>query len=188
MATIYRVLKLASPTMSSISSDVLSQLCDRFMTVIHSLRQGSFAVYPCPMTLPDAPPLSALLEAALYAEDLDLAEEFYGTTLGLPEVTRAEGRHIFYRVGQTILLIFNPKATQKGSSNARMPVPAHGATGPGHLCFAASREEITKWKQRLEAAGHPAEVEFDWPNGAHSLYFRDPAGNSLEIAEPGLWF
>jgi catechol 2,3-dioxygenase-like lactoylglutathione lyase family enzyme len=31
-------------------------------------------------------------------------------------------------------------------------------------------------------------VEFDWPNGAHSMYFRDPAGNSLEIAERALWF
>ena len=28
----------------------------------------------------------------------------------------------------------------------------------------------------------------DWPNGARSLYFRDPAGNSVEIAEPRLWF
>ena len=26
-----------------------------------------------------------------------------------------------------------------------------------------------------------------WPNGARSIYFRDPAGNSLECAEPGLW-
>ncbi|HUH50108.1 MAG TPA: glyoxalase/bleomycin resistance/extradiol dioxygenase family protein, partial [Mycoplana sp.] len=23
--------------------------------------------------------------------------------------------------------------------------------------------------------------------GARSIYFRDPAGNSLECAEPGLW-
>jgi len=158
------------------------------MTDIHRLRNGVSKVYPSAMSLPDAPPLSALLEAALYAEDLDLAEEFYGATLGLPMVTRVNGRHIFYRVGNMILLIFNPEATQEGSQNPRLPVPPHGARGPGHLCFAASRDEITQWKQRLEAAGHPTEVEFDWPNGAHSLYFRDPAGNSLEIAEPRLWF
>jgi catechol 2,3-dioxygenase-like lactoylglutathione lyase family enzyme len=108
--------------------------------------------------------------------------------LGLPEVARVEGRHIFFRVGNVILLIFNPIATQEGSQNPHLPVPPHGATGPGHLCFAASRDEISQWKQRLEAAGHPTEVEFDWPNGAHSMYFRDPAGNSLEIAERGLWF
>jgi catechol 2,3-dioxygenase-like lactoylglutathione lyase family enzyme len=140
------------------------------------------------MTLPDAPPLTAVLEAALYAEDLNTAEEFYGTTLGLPEIARVEGRHIFYRVGQCILLIFNPRATREGPSNPHLPVPAHGATGPGHLCLAASRKEIAQWKQRLAKAGHPTEVEFDWPNGTRSLYFRDPAGNSLEIAEPRLWF
>ena len=122
------------------------------------------------------------------AEDLAAADHFYGQVLGLPEVTRVDGRHIFYRVGSCILLIFNPKATRDGPGTARLPVPAHGAEGPGHLCFAASRDEIDQWKQRLDAAGHPTEVEFDWPNGAHSLYFRDPAGNSLEIAEPGLWF
>jgi catechol 2,3-dioxygenase-like lactoylglutathione lyase family enzyme len=96
------------------------------------------------MTLPDAPRLSAVLEAALYAEDLDLADEFYGTTLGLPEVARVEGRHIFYRVGNVILLIFNPIATREGSQNPRLPVPPHWAKGPGHLCFAASRDEITQ--------------------------------------------
>lgn len=158
------------------------------MTDIGNLRQAGVRVYIAPMTLPDAPPLTALLEAALYAEDLDAAEQFYGTTLGLPKVTRVEGRHIFFKVGQCILLIFNPQATRDGSSNPRLPVPGHGATGPGHLCFSASREEIAQWKQRLEAAGYPAEAQFDWPNGAQSLYFRDPAGNSLEIAEPGLWF
>ena len=26
-----------------------------------------------------------------------------------------------------------------------------------------------------------------WPNGARSIYVRDPAGNSLEFAEPALW-
>jgi len=158
------------------------------MTDIHRLRQANPTDYTWAMSLPDAPNLSALLEAALYTEDLTAADHFYGQVLGLPEVTRVDGRHIFYRVGSCILLIFNPKATREGPSNARLPVPAHGAEGPGHLCFAASRDEITQWKQRLEAAGHPTEVEFDWPNGAHSLYFRDPAGNSLEIAEPRLWF
>ena len=32
------------------------------------------------------------------------------------------------------------------------------------------------------------EREVDWPGGGFSLYFRDPAGNSLELATPRLWF
>lgn len=138
--------------------------------------------------LPDAPPPGGILEAALYARDLDAAAAFYGGVMGLEEVTRVEGRHVFFRVGRMILLIFNPEATAQGSSNPHLPVPAHGAHGPGHLCFAASRDEINQWRTRLQAAGHPIEAEFDWPNGARSLYFRDPAGNSVEIAEPRLWF
>jgi predicted enzyme related to lactoylglutathione lyase len=27
----------------------------------------------------------------------------------------------------------------------------------------------------------------DWPGGGRSLYFRDPAGNSLELATPRIW-
>ena len=139
-------------------------------------------------TLPAAPPPEAILEAALYADDLDAAQRFYSDVMGFEELARVEGRYVFFRVGQTVLLIFNPAATVRGSSNAALPVPAHGAQGPGHVCFAASRSDIAAWHARLIAAGHPVEAEFDWPNGAHSLYFRDPAGNSIEFAEPRLWF
>src|SRR6056297_15446 len=138
--------------------------------------------------LPPAPAITCTLESALYAEDLPTARAFYGGVLGLEEVVHVEGRHVFYRVGEAILLIFNPNATAKGSSDGKLPVPAHGAHGPGHLCFAASREAMDDWRARLTAAGHPIEAAFDWPNGAHSIYFRDPAGNSLEFAEARLWF
>jgi len=138
--------------------------------------------------LPDAPPVAGILEASLYARDLAAAAAFYGGVMGLEEVTRVEDRHVFFQAGRTILLIFNPDATAQGSSNLRLPVPAHGAHGPGHVCFAASRDEIEQWRTRLRAAGHPIEADCDWPNGARSIYFRDPAGNSVEIAERRLWF
>ena len=38
------------------------------------------------------------------------------------------------------------------------------------------------------AAHHVAiEHEEAWERGGHSLYFRDPAGNSVELITPGLW-
>lgn len=140
-----------------------------------------------PAVLPPAPPLSSILEAALYVNDLTAAAHFYGTLLGLPEVVRVENRHIFYRVGPSILLLFNPQATQIPTTNPRLPVPPHGATGPGHVCFAATGEEIEQWVQRLKSSAVAIEADFEWPNGARSIYFRDPAGNSLEMAEPRLW-
>lgn len=129
---------------------------------------------------------AAILEAALYVPDLVAAEAFYGGLLGLPVIGRVPGRHVFFRVGAAVLLVFDPAATERPPSGP-LPVPPHGARGAGHLCFAASRAEIAGWKRRLTAAGIAIEAEFDWPNGARSLYLRDPAGNSLEFAEPWLW-
>jgi catechol 2,3-dioxygenase-like lactoylglutathione lyase family enzyme len=137
--------------------------------------------------LPDAPPPAAILEAAIYARDLDAAEAFYGGLLGMPRLLRAGERHVFYRVGATILLVFNPDATEAPPPEGALPVPPHGARGPGHVCFAMEDTEITAIRARLEAAGIAVESDFQWPNGARSLYVRDPAGNSVEFAEPKLW-
>ncbi|MDD9744152.1 MULTISPECIES: VOC family protein [Marinovum] len=134
------------------------------------------------------PKITGVLEAALYAADLDRAEAFYHGVLNMEVVLRLEQRHVFFRAGQTILLVFNPEETAKPSQNTRMPVPAHGAHGPGHVCFRASREEISRWRAHVLDQGIAVDAEFDWPNGARSLYIRDPAGNSVEFAEPHLWF
>lgn len=131
---------------------------------------------------------SAILESALYAPDLDAAEAFYGKVLGLERIARVEGRHVFFRCGGGVLLIFDPAATvQPPAPDARLPVPPHGARGDGHLCFAAEAEEIERWKEHLRAEGVAIEADFEWPQGGRSIYFRDPAGNSIEFAEPRIW-
>lgn len=138
--------------------------------------------------LPPAPPAGGVLEAAVYAADLDAAEAFYGGVLGLERIRRVGDRHVFYRAGGQVVLVFNPAETATPPApDAALPVPPHGAEGPGHLCLAASAEELDLLRARLEAAGVAIEADFHWPNGARSIYFRDPAGNSLEIAEPRLW-
>ncbi len=130
---------------------------------------------------------SGVLEAAIYAADLDAAEAFYGGILGLERVQRVGARHVFYRVGGTILLVFNAEETARPTGNPDLPVPPHGARGPGHVCFAAEGAAIDAWRAQLVAAGVEIEADFRWPNGARSIYVRDPAGNSVEIAEPRLW-
>lgn len=131
---------------------------------------------------------TAILESALYVGDLGAAEAFYRDVLGLALITRIEGRHAFFRCGDGVLLLFNAEATEiPPAPDARLPVPPHGARGPGHLCFAASAEEIETWRARLAAHGVAVEADFEWPNGGRSIYFRDPSGNSLEFAEPRIW-
>lgn len=132
------------------------------------------------------PPPRAILETALYAGDLDAAEAFYGGLLGMERVTRADDRHVFFRCGPGMLLIFNPARTVTPPGKGP-PVPVHGATGAGHVCFVAEAAEILDWCARMSAAGVEIEADFHWPNGARSIYVRDPAGNSVEFAEPGLW-
>lgn len=129
-----------------------------------------------------------VLETILYAEDLDAAEDFYTRVLGLDVYARSPNRQIFFKLAEQMLLVFNPFETAKPpASGAKLPVPPHGARGPGHVCFAASGAEIAAWRSRLEAAGVTIEADFRWPSGGRSIYFRDPAGNCLEFAEPNIW-
>jgi len=121
-----------------------------------------------------------VLETSIYVDDLAAAERFYTEVLGLPVIGREAGRHVFFRCGAGVFLVFNPSAT------TNWPAP-HGARGPGHVAFAVRDDEIPRWRQRLAEAGVAVEHELEWPQGGYSLYFRDPAGNSLELATPRIW-
>ena len=129
-----------------------------------------------------------ILETVLYARDLGAIEVFYRDALGLEPFAKTEGRQVFYRVGDQMLLIFNPVATSKPpADDAELPVPPHGADGEGHVCFRASAAEITAWRKHLERQKVQIEADFEWPGGGRSIYFRDPAGNCLEFAEARIW-
>lgn len=90
---------------------------------------------------------------------------------------------MFFRCGRGMLLIFDPAATSRVG-----PVPSHGATGAGHAAFAVENESaLAGWPERLERAGVDVEADVHWPDGGRSIYFRDPAGNSLEVTTPRIW-
>lgn len=130
---------------------------------------------------------TGVLETVLYAGDLAAAEAFYRDVLGLEPFQKVAGRHLFYRCGGQVLLIFNPDATRVPPAPGALPVPPHGAEGSGHVCFRASAAEIDRWVERLTAKAVSIEADFEWPRGGRSIYFRDPAGNCLEMAEPRIW-
>jgi catechol 2,3-dioxygenase-like lactoylglutathione lyase family enzyme len=136
-----------------------------------------------------APPgVHGVLEAALYADDLTAAKAFYAGKLGFETILEIPGTFVFFRCGTTILLVFNPEQTRKQPlPPPSRPVPGHGCDGAGHVCFAAPGATLDRWAEYLGKAGIPIEAEVTWDNGARSIYFRDPAGNSLEFAQPRLW-
>ena len=123
-----------------------------------------------------------ILETVLYVDDLDAAERFYTGIMGLRLHSKRPGIFSFFEHHQAMLLLFDPR---RSMSNAE--IPAHGAQGAGHACFAVPATELAAWAARLEAAGVAIERVVDWPQGGRSLYFRDPAGNSLEFATPCIW-
>ena len=123
-----------------------------------------------------------ILETCLYVDDLAAAEMFYSQVLGLTPFSRVEKRHIFFRCGTGMLLLFNPTETVKKGD-----VPPHGAHGPGHIAFAIAPDQVAAWRERLQQHNVPIETEVTWPSGGQSLYFRDPAGNSLEVATAQVW-
>lgn len=135
-----------------------------------------------PPPLP-VPPIEAVVETAVYTADLDAAERFYADVLGLQLLGRDADRHVFFRVGPAdVLLIFNPHTTIQGGA-----LPAHGATGAGHFALGVRPETLDDWRRHLAASGVAVEQEMAWPRGGRSLYFRDPAGNAVELVTPGVW-
>jgi len=125
--------------------------------------------------------IRGILETCLYASDLEAAERFYLDVLGLRFLSRVKGRHVFFRCGPGVFLVFNPAATSAPG------FPPHGANGPGHVAFRVPSGELEQWRERLRNNSVAIEAEVDWPKGGHSIYFRDPAGNSIELASAAVW-
>ena len=75
------------------------------------------------------------------------------------------------------------------SSPAREPDRRPRPDRPGTRLPARRRSgsSTTGWRERLGAAGVEITHEHDWEGGRRSLYFHDPAGNLLEIADGDLW-
>lgn len=129
---------------------------------------------------------SAILETVIYAADPQAAGRFYVEVFGLERVQSVPGRLEFLRCGAQMLLIFNPEATRDAAH--QNGIPAHGAEGAGHLCFrAADAAELNRWRARLAELGIAIEHDQIWNSGARSIYLRDPAGTSVEIAEAAIW-
>ena len=132
--------------------------------------------------------VKSILETCLYAENLDEIELFYGEVLGLEPFSKRKGRSVFFRCGEAVLLYFNPNNTSQIPVEVEgQKIPLHGAKGEGHICFKIKEEEIDQWRDWLQSKGVEIESEVKWSTGSSSLYFRDPAGNCLEVASPLLW-
>jgi catechol 2,3-dioxygenase-like lactoylglutathione lyase family enzyme len=134
------------------------------------------------------PSLNGVLETSLYVDDLDRASRFYEDLFGLSRIIEGDARIRAYDVGeQSVLLLF-----KRGASNCVTQLPfgtmgPHDGSGPLHVAFSISVEDLPRWEKVLTDRGIAVESRVQWPRGGTSLYFRDPDNNLLELATPGVW-
>jgi catechol 2,3-dioxygenase-like lactoylglutathione lyase family enzyme len=127
--------------------------------------------------------LHGVLESSLYVTDLRRAVAFYRDVLGLRLVEEFEAdRGAAFFVGPDVLLLFRAEVTRRGGI-----LPQHGASGPGHVAFRVKPSELGAWRERLTQQGVKIELEFSFEGQPPSIYFRDPDGNSLELAVASIW-
>ncbi len=129
----------------------------------------------------DRPKISFVKETGIYIDDLEAAEKFYHDLLGLDILTKKEGRHIFFTVGDTILLVFNKAATLSDNF-----LPPHGAEGIVHFALEIEPDDADRWRRYLEDNDIKILKEASFGDGV-SLYFHDPGGNLVELITRGSW-
>ena len=122
-------------------------------------------------------------ETCLYVEDLEQIKQFYNVDLGLPIIHYEPGKHLFFRLGSSVLLCFNPN-----DSKTKVTPPAHFGGGKQHVALEVKKSDYVKAKEEIKSKGISIIDEVTWKSGQESFYFEDPAGNILEIVpDEGIW-
>jgi len=133
------------------------------------------------------PTIKRVLETSLYVDQLERAASFYERVLGFEKIQCDDRFCAFDISGQQVLLLF---ARGKATAPVSIPggvIPPHDGQGRLHLAFTMEAADEDAWTQRLRDANVAIESRVKWPRGGHSLYFRDPDHNLLELVSPGCW-
>lgn len=134
------------------------------------------------------PPITGVLETAIYVEDVARAAAFYGDVLGLSPLTVADARFAAFDAGpSSVLLLFRRGGTLEDIHLAGGTIPAHDGSGPIHFAFRVPADSFGNWRDYLAGKGVPITAEMAWTQGGQSLYFNDPDGHVVELATPGIW-
>jgi len=134
-----------------------------------------------------APKIGAVLETAIYVDDLARSGRFYEETLGLAPLLRDPRMWAFNCGPGSVLLAFLRGSTGETLHLPGGEIPPHDGAGRLHFALAIGLSDLPAWEARLAEQGVVIEARMNWPRGGRSLYFRDPDANLVELATPGLW-
>jgi catechol 2,3-dioxygenase-like lactoylglutathione lyase family enzyme len=128
------------------------------------------------------PGIHGVYETVLYADDIAGMVAFYSETVGLRVIDPPDDNSAAFRLPDgNVLLVFDPS---RSGAPGRF-VPSHGTTGDGHLAFRV--DDLDALAGQLKQRGVEIEREIEWSESGRSVYFRDPAGNSVEYVEGEIW-
>lgn len=117
--------------------------------------------------------ITQYLHAALLVSDLERAEHFYGTVLGLPKIERSlKFPGAWYQIGDLQLHLI---------VTATVPDDQVDAEKWGrnrHLAFAVA--DLDQAKNWLQEQGCPVQVS---ASGRAALFTQDPDGNVIELSQ-----
>jgi len=133
------------------------------------------------------PKITRVLETCFDVDDLERGRRFYEMLFGFPVIASGDRFCAFDVAGKSVLLLFLRNTSLVAMPTVGGPIPPHGSHGPQHAAFSSEEQELAAWRLRLADAKIAIESEVKWARGGTSIYFRDPDGNLLELATPGLW-
>lgn len=134
-----------------------------------------------------APRPTGVLETGLYVADIERALGFYRDVLGLRRMFGDDRMAALDVGGRSVLLLFRRGASLEPIPTPGGAIPPHDGDGPIHFALAIAAEDLSAWEAHLADRGVAVESRVAWPRGGVSLYFRDPDGQLVELATPGLW-
>ena len=122
-----------------------------------------------------------ICETALYVNDLQQSVEFYQRLFDFTTLHASERLAALRVAPGQVLLIMKQGASAEPSVMSFGVVPASDGAGEQHVAFGIRPEQLDEWRDRLQQHGIEVESAIEWPEGGHSLYFRDQDGHCIEV-------
>ena len=95
--------------------------------------------------------IQAIIETAIYVDDLDATERFYRDIFGLRVIAKEPGRHVFFQVGtSSVLLAFIADANAQGRVRRRLMVRKDQAILP----WALKLDALDAWREQPARQQH----------------------------------